>query len=369
MGLLDDLRNQAQTKKAADEEEAARKADREQYYQDKILPRMIKAYQFFNEFVEHLNYINLETIVNYPLLPDGRPQPLRQEAYTVVIDSSKALKRIDFTMEGVLDTPVQYEIFGKDAVHKHADRIERYSFRHERKDRKDPTSLEVVSAKFTLLGPLPLKVTVEADIAQSQIIVTIRNFNEPGFTKYNLTVEQFSDEFLDQLGKFVLRKEDRLFGKSEELSEDAKKKLRDRMIVEARIRQQELIEAEARRKAEEAAAKEKTAKEQIKRVVNTQVVKGKESLKDMMSKLKKQANVVLAPERKQTTAAPIQTTAQSPLISALSQQKKQAQQAKQEMTKPQATPAPASQQAARPPASPSSTLSRCTPRPALPIAA
>jgi hypothetical protein len=300
MGLLDDLRNQAEGKKAADEEAAARKAEREQYYQEKTLPRMIKAYQFFNEFVEHLNYIKLETIAYYPLLPNGGPQPLRQEGYNVVIDSSKALKRIDFSMEGVLDTPLQFEIFGKDAVQKHADRIERYGFRHERKDRKDPASMELIGAKFILQGPLPLKVTIEADVDAKRINMTIRNFKEPGFTKYNLTVEQFSDEFLDQLGKFVLRQEDRLFGKNEELSEEAKKKLRDRMIVEARIRELEMIEAEARRKAEEAAEKERTAKEQIKRVVNTQkeqlkrvmntqVAKGKESLKGIFDKLKKQA--------------------------------------------------------------------------------
>lgn len=316
MGLLDDLRNQAQGKKAADEEAAARKVERELYYQEKLLPRMIKAYQFFNEFIAHLNYIKLETIVHYPLLPDGRLQPLRQEGYCVVIDSSKALKRIDFSMEGVLNTPLQFEIFGKDAVHKHADRIERYGFRHERKDKKDPASMELIGAKFNLQGPLPLKVTIEADVDAMQINLTIRNFKEPGITKYNLTVEQFSDEFLDQLGKFVLRQEDRLFGKSEELSEEAKKNLRDRMMLEAQIREQELIEAEARRKAEEAAEKERTAKEQIKRVVNTQkeqlkrvmntqVAKGKESLKGMFDKLKKQ---VQSPP--QTPA--VQSTTQTP---------------------------------------------------------
>lgn len=315
MGLLDDLRNQAEGKKAADEEAAARKAEREQYYQEKILPRMIKAYQFINEFVEHLNFINLETIVHYPLLPDGGLQRLRQEGYNVVIDSSKALKRIDFSMEGVLDVPLQFEIYGKDAVQKHADRIERYGFRHERKDKKDPKSLELIGAKFILHGPLPLKVIAEADVDAMQINLTIRNFKEPGFTKYNLTVEQFSDEFLDQLGKFVLRQEDRLFGKSEELSDEAKKKLRDRMIVEARIREQEMIEAEERRKAEEAAEKERTAKEQIKRVVNTQteqlkrvmntqVTKGKESLKGIFDKLKKPTPEQTPPAQATTQTIP-----------------------------------------------------------------
>jgi hypothetical protein len=337
MGLLDDLKNQADSKRASEQDEAARKAEREQFYREKILPRMIKAYQFFNELIEHLNYVNLETIVNYPLLADGKLQPLRQEGYKVVIDSSKALKRIDVSMEGVLDNPIEFEIFGMDAVMKHADRIERYSFRHDRKDKKDPASMETVSARFILQGPLPLKVTIEADVDESKLIVTVRNFNEPGFTKYTLSVEQFSDEFLDQLGKFVLRKEDRLFGKSEELSEAAKKQLRDRMIVEARLREQELLEAEERRKAEEEAERQKSAKEQFKRVVNTTVAQskenlktrvsqGKESLKGMFTKLKKQAGLdstAPSPSEQPATASP-QVQAPVPPVTAKPQAAKPA---------------------------------------------
>lgn len=288
MGLLDDLRNQADSKRASEEEEASRVANREQYYLDKIQPRMVKSYQFFNELVEHLNYIKLETVVDYPLQAGGAPQALRQEGYKVVIDSSKAIKKVDFSMEGVLDDPVEYEVFGRDAVENQIERIKRYSFHHKCKVRKDAEQY-VQSALFILEGPLPLRVSVEADIPTSKIKVTIRNFTEPGFSTRAFTVEEFNDEFLDKIGKFVLRKEPVLFGSVEELSEEAKKKLRDRMIVEQRIRQQEMIEAEQRRKAEEAAKIEKSTKEQLKRVVNTKVAKGKESLKDMFSKLKKQA--------------------------------------------------------------------------------
>ena len=230
MGLLDDLRNQADSQRASEDEEANRKANREQYYLDKIQPRLIKTYQFFNELVEHLNYIKMETIVNYPFQPGGAPQPLRQEGYKVVIDSSKAIKKIDFSMEGVLEEPVEFEVFGRDAVSNHSDRIKQYAFRHECKVRRDAEQY-IQSAKFILEGPLPLKVTVEADIPASKIKVTIRNFIEPGFSSKALTVEEFNDEFLDKIGKFVLRQEPILFGNAEELSEEAKKQLRDRMIV------------------------------------------------------------------------------------------------------------------------------------------
>ncbi len=358
MGLLDDLRNQADSKRASDEEEANRIANREQYYLDKIQPRMVKTYQFFNELVEHLNYIKLETVVDYPLQPGGAPQPLRQEGYKVVIDSSKAIKKVDFSMEGVLDEPVEFEVFGRDAVANHQERIQRYSFRHECKIRKDAQQY-IQSALFILEGPLPLRVSVEADIPTSKIKVTIRNFTEPGFSTRAFTVEEFNDEFLDKIGKFVLRKEPVLFGSVEELSDEAKKKLRDRMIVEQRIRQQEMIEAEARRQAEEAAAKEKSTAEQLKRAVNTKVAKGKESLKDMFSKLKKQAgfdatstDTTLPPP---TVAAPKQQAGQrqppqQPAAAAPGQQ--QAQQPAQQAPRRPAAAAPRQQQAQQPAAAP-----------------
>ena len=287
MGLLDDLRNQADSKREVEEADALRQAGLEAYYVESMQPRMVKAYQFFTEFVNHLNYIKQETFADYPLLPKGEPLRLQQQDYTVVIDSSKALKKINFSMLCVLDTPREFELFGKEVVLSHAERIERYSFKHERKNRKN-ANMGLESAKFILEGPLPLSVQVFADVASSKIKLDLRNFNEPGFTKYTLTAEQFDDAFLDRLGTFILRQENVLFG-GEEISEDAKKVLRDKIIVEKRIREEEMREAEERIKAEEEALKQRPAKEPFKRAVNTKMAKNKDKLKEMFNKLKEQA--------------------------------------------------------------------------------
>lgn len=361
MGLLDDLRAQAEGRRAAEESDAARITDREEFYRVDMLPRMVKAYQFCKELVEHLNYIKLETIVDYPLHPNGSLQPLRQENYVVVIDSSKELKQIDLTFQCVLEEPISFELYNKEEILSHSDRLDRYYIKYERKDRKTAATLELAAAKFTVLGPLPLKVGITANIANSDIRIALRNFTEPGTSTFTLKAEQFDESFLDRLGKVVLRQESSLFpgtrastSISSELSEDAKAQLREKILQEQKQREQELQDIEDRRKAEEAVAKEKTAKEQIKRVVNTQVVKGKEGLKDILSKLKKQASVVLTPEPKQTPA-PIQTAQPAPLKPPLSEQARPQpaiqRQAKPQPAKTPATPAQTSQQAPRPMAS------------------
>ena len=108
MSLLDDLRNQAEGQRVAEQEDAARSGQREQYYSEQMLPRMVKAYQFFKELTEHLNYIKLDTMVEYPLYANGGTHPMRQEGYAVLIDSSKELKQIDVTFQCVLDDPISF---------------------------------------------------------------------------------------------------------------------------------------------------------------------------------------------------------------------------------------------------------------------
>jgi hypothetical protein len=126
MGLLDDLRTKAQDRREQEEADAALAAQREQFYREEIEPRMTQAYQFFMELVDHLNYVKPETRVNYPLLPDGVPVALRQGEYTIVIDSSKALKRIDINFQCALEKPLEFEIFGREAFLLLADRVYGY---------------------------------------------------------------------------------------------------------------------------------------------------------------------------------------------------------------------------------------------------
>ena len=287
MGLLDDLKNQAESEKVSEEENASRQAEGEQFYQEELRPRMLKVFQFFNQLIAHLNALKMETIVEYPLLPGGNLQKLRQEGYKVLIDSSKAPKKIDFTMECVLETPIEFEIEGGGAVQSHADFLQRFAIRHERNDKKGPGQ-QTVSAKFILHGPIPVRATIEADVEAAGLRLTIRNFTQPGYIKYPLKIEQFTDAFLDKLGGFIIRKDANLFG-SQKISEEARQKLREKILAEQQMRDQEMVEVEKRREAEEAAEKDNSSKEQLKQTVNSKVSQGKESLKGMFNRLKKQA--------------------------------------------------------------------------------
>lgn len=289
MGLLDDLKNQVEEEKAVEEEQANRKAAGEEFYEQELQPRLMKAYDFFNQLIKHLAALKTEIRFDYQLLPGGGTVSLLQGGYKVLIDSSKAPRKIDFMLECAFDQPVEFDIEGGMAVQNHIDLLDRYGLRYQKEEKKGPGG-QVISAKIVLGGALPLKASIEADTDACDIKLTIRNFSQPGYIKYPIKVEQFTDAFLDRLGGFIIRKEANLFG-SQEISEETKRKLREQILAEQNMREQELVEAEKRRQQEEAEAKAKAqaAREQLKQNVNAKVTQSKESLKGMFNRLKKQA--------------------------------------------------------------------------------
>ena len=289
MGLLDDLRNQAEGRRKQEEQEAAEKARREEIYRQEIQPRMTKAYQYFLELIEHLNYVKPEILVDYPLLKHAQHVQLRQDEYTIVIDSSKALKRIDIIFQCTLDAPIDYEILGKEAVLNQSDKLDRYRINYTRRDRKD-VSLELEGARFRIEGPLPLRVLIEADVPHSVIRLALRNFTDPGVSRYTLKPGDFNEEFLDRLGKFMLRQETTLFDMLE-MSEEALQALRQRLQEEQARRDQELREAEERLRAEEETGHAARKTEIIKSTVRKTVDEKKEQLKELFQRLKAQAKL------------------------------------------------------------------------------
>lgn len=295
MGLLDDLRNQAEGRRQQEEEQNAEQQRRDAIYRDEIHPRLARAYQYFHELVKHLNYVQPEILVDYPLYTHGGTVRLRQGDYAVVSDSSDQLKQVVIGFRCTLTEPVQFEVSGKDAVLGQSDRLDRYPFHYQRHDQKD-TSLELEAARFTLEGPLPVKVGIEADVAQSVIRLTLRNFSDPGSSHYSLQPADLDEDFLERLGKFLLRQETVLFG-SHEMPDEARQSLRRRIEEEKAQRDQELREAEETLRAEEDAQRAHNKAELLKDAVRKTVDENRERLKDLFGKLKAQAGTVRPPEK------------------------------------------------------------------------
>jgi hypothetical protein len=277
MGLLDDLKQQAQQQHSTGSEGGANGDD---FFRDQIKPRMVASFKYLSDLVTTLNSMSLETRVDYPFKPDGQPLTLRQQDYKIYSDDIPEPRQITFTCYCSLLAPTAYEIQGRGAEIAQSALLDRYHFKYDKQMQRDSRQQEI-GAKFRLQGPLVVKLRLQFDESRGVIKLLVSNLSGPGTSQHNLKPEQLDDAFLDRLGNFILRKESALF--KEEVSDDVKAMLRKKLQEEQQLREAELQQAEEIRKAQEAARRQNSTTEQLQNAVSHSVARNTEKMKQTMN--------------------------------------------------------------------------------------
>jgi len=241
MGILDDLKNQSEVQKAKEEEEKQRQADLLKYYQENLHPKMLQLYTFLNELSEHLNYIKTETFTDYPVSPDGSMQQFQQSGYKVTIDSAKEVKEINLHFRCSLKEPLVFEVENCERIQRYNDVLNSYRLEFDRTDNKD-SNYELISAKFKVIGPVSVNIILQGDIDTSSIHLILKNFEKPGFVKHSFKERHITEEFIDGLGRFILRQNPEFL--KLDIADEHKEIIRQNIEADMKQRQKELEEAE-----------------------------------------------------------------------------------------------------------------------------
>jgi len=278
MGILDDLKSQAEQKnKPAGEQLSA--ADAEEFYRAHIKQRMLMANDFLTQLVNQLNEIKLVIKAEYPFKPEGKTVTLLQQGYKAYSDHITDPRQITLGFTCILANPSTYDVRGRAPALAQGELLERYQFKYEKLEARDQNRM-VIGARFKLQGPLQVRCVLQFDEAKQIIKLLLTNIVGPGTSQYNLKPEQLDEAFLDRLGKYLLRKEANLF--QEEISDYAKALLRTKLQQEQQQREAELRAVEEQRKAEEAVRKQNSTTGQLKKAVSQSVAENKEKLKKVM---------------------------------------------------------------------------------------
>ena len=152
MGLLDDLKKQSDDLKAKEQQEKERQKQLTDYYQDNIHPGMLNIYNYLNQMVEHLNYLEKDITANIPILPNHEHAEFKQQEYSLVIDSVEQTKSISLKFKCTLPSAIRLELFNKDKIMDYNDRLNEYKIRFTRRDSKDD-NYELLGSKFLIEGP------------------------------------------------------------------------------------------------------------------------------------------------------------------------------------------------------------------------
>ena len=266
MGLLDELKEKAEEKRSQSEQLAALEAEAANFYRDQLQPRMYLAYNFFQQLVDHLKVVDETCQVAYPLLPDDGTATCEQRDYSIIIDSRDEPTQLELRCKAHLPQAIEFDIKGKNDVLRHSQLLDKFDMKYERTDSKD-ARFDLEGAHFKLIGPIPVRVAIKANLENKNLSVIFKNFETPGIKSARVIPGKFNEEFLDKLGRYILRQPVNLF--SGELSEEARRKLREKLEQQRQEEERERRALEAERLAQEQAEYEARATVKLSRAVNS----------------------------------------------------------------------------------------------------
>lgn len=249
MGLLDELRQAADSRKTDAEREAEKQARLLNVFRTTLSPKLLQIYRYFHELAGHLNLLNplTEGLYRYPTIKE--PITLHQSNYQVRCDTdstSQETRETSILFECKRAQEIQFTVH-KDSV---VTRCEQFLYEHGlefhcRKIKND--RFNVVSGEFFIKPRIPVAIHFTADIPNSVINLHMANFDDFGIRRTKLHPDNVDEQFLDDLGHYLLRRKPD-FMKSE-ISAEARQRLKEQVAHTYQLEIDTLKEIEAQTRA------------------------------------------------------------------------------------------------------------------------
>lgn len=254
MGLLDDLKREADEARLAKQTEAARQAELEKIFRSDIAPRLIDIHRYLVEMLRHLEEVKWIVTVEYDIPGLGRTDDFRQGDYRLYIDRHETPKKVTLQCVRTVPSEQKYTVQPDKAEElRHFLNAHRMMFSDwPLRDAYGQINAMVFQTQLRVLATL----SFEADIEASRIRVFSHNFESLNHREYYFGCAAIDENWLDDLGHYLLRK--RGFLGRQEMSSEARERLRQALAqekekaklqeIERRFRLEELATAEEREK-------------------------------------------------------------------------------------------------------------------------
>lgn len=205
MGLLDELKKAAEAKQNLDEAEQKRLAALEARSRETVLPKMAQIYGFLSDLIKQLDIIQPDTRVAYPLLGYGSMENLHQKDYKLKADSRENMTHVSLNFACVGDKKIQFDVEDQLHVERQKEYLNDHHLSFYSRDYRDDRHT-ITHSSFTVESKIPVSFDFRLAEDLSTIGLTIRNFEGLGKHRYTLDPDMINDDYLDELGKYLLRR-------------------------------------------------------------------------------------------------------------------------------------------------------------------
>jgi hypothetical protein len=238
MALLDDLKAKSEARKTEELAERLHAERLEAAYERYVNPKMRRIFNYLSQLVEEVNYLKPNLRVDFELPVFGRMLGLRQEEYRLTVDSLDRMRQIVLRFRCSGGQTARFKVSPPSVAADLRDQLVDHGMRFDSQDYFDDYRA-VIGQRFAVEGEFPVLLRVAADIERTLIHIHITNFDAPISRHAKYRPEQITEEFLDDLGNYILRKHSKLIQLP--ISEEERKELRQRMEREAKQRQGGLV--------------------------------------------------------------------------------------------------------------------------------
>ncbi len=204
MSLLDDIQKKAEHKRQQQHGEATFASQLEQTYSQHINPRLKRVYAFFNSLIAELNYLDEPVTCAYKIPGAGTVKNFQHSHYRIAANSSDRLTDIRINFLCQRDTPIAFLVETEARAEQIRDELHRLQvgFEHRPDYAK---GLENAATFFTLTGQIPVQIRLHVEPNSTNIVLETINLPELGIFKKTLKPHEINDEFMDSLGRFMMR--------------------------------------------------------------------------------------------------------------------------------------------------------------------
>ncbi|MEM7406644.1 MAG: hypothetical protein AAF458_15205 [Pseudomonadota bacterium] len=254
MSFLDDLKKEAEQVKARQQEASSTTQSRRTRMLQSVRPKMQALYKYLKDACEQLCIVDPDVHVSYELRGFGKLGPLRQGEYKVVADDPRNLDKFTLSFACTRPNQIQFQIEGKETASAQKEYMWSCNLRFTSKMTAENTGV------FFLDSHVLVTVEFEADLEEGKINMRMRNMDALGTSRASFEPDQINEEFMDELGKCMIRKSNRfqeISGNS--VSEETRMRLRQQLAQDQYRRQIEAASGGAQAQ-EGAAAKPKPKK-------------------------------------------------------------------------------------------------------------
>jgi hypothetical protein len=246
MGLLDELEQEAQRRKATLDQAERQKQERESVYKTQLDPAMQALYEFLAKLVDNLKFLKPRRPQVYKLASYGDVIGYLEHDYDLKISSQPLSKEITLTVTCTVATEecVALDVQGIAKVKATNAMFQKHRLAGIAESKKDDSG-EISQATFRPRGKIPLSASIVADAESGMVRMTFNNFDGFGTLTRSVLASQFTEQLFDDLARYIAREPSNLF--REDLPDDFRKQLQQKVQQEQLKRKWENKIAEQQR--------------------------------------------------------------------------------------------------------------------------